>query len=95
MGERKGIERKKRGNRMQLKKVYELRLLAGQTAKAPKARAGRADFLKNAGDATQRSQRSRKVCENATTTILFLTDILLLETRSRFSSRISIYTYRV
>ena len=82
---------------MQLKKVYELRLLAGQTAKTPKARAraGGADFLKNAGDATQRSQRSRKVCENATTTILFLTDILLLETRSRFSSRISIYTYRV
>ena len=94
-GERERIAEREREAEKLLKKVYELRLLAEQTAKAPKARAS-----ENKGEFSQECRRRRdrgkgKVCENATTTIVFLTDILLLETRSRLSSRISIYAYGV
>ena len=82
---RKGIERRGETEK-QLKKVYELSLLAEQTAKAPKARAS-----EKQGGFCQECRRRRdrgkgKVCENAT--ILFQPDILQLETRSRLSSRI-------
>ena len=91
-GERERIAEREREAEKLLKKVYELRLLAEQTAKAPKARAS-----ENKGEFSQECRRRRdrgkgKVCEDAT--ILFQPDILQLETRSRLSSRIG-YIQRV
>ena len=66
---RRGKWSRKRETEKQLKKVYELRLLVEQTAKAPKARAserqsGFSQECRRRGDTG-----GRKVCVNAT--ILF------------------------